>query len=294
MIKVVSVIIISYNTKDLMLKCLSHLYKSAEVELEVIVVDNGSTDESVEEIGKRYPEVKMIMNKTNLGFGKANNQGMKEASGEYYLLLNSDCFVEPETIKTLLKAMEAMKNVDMAGCKLLNVDGSTQASFGYFPNLWRIVALMLFVDNLPLVRKFFPSIHVREISRYSRLTDVDWVMGALVLLRKEVFKQTGGFDEQYFMYGEEVEWMKRVKTAGYRIVYIPQTTATHIGGASSPNKAPALIGEMTGWKYWFAKYNSSLEQMILPVVVSLGCMLRIILKPDYSKFYKQALGRIWQ
>jgi hypothetical protein len=293
MIKVVSVIIISYNTKDITLKCLAYLHKSAGAEFEVIVVDNGSNDGSVEEIEKRYPGILIIKNKANLGFAKANNQGMKEASGEHFLLLNSDCFVETDTIRILLKAMEAMRDVDMAGCKLLNSDGSTQPSFGYFPTLSRVFALMMFIDNLPLVRKFFPSIHVRELSRYAKVTEADWVMGALVLLKREVFVKTGGFDEKYFMYGEEVEWMKRARIAGYKTAYIPQTKATHIGGASSPDKAPALIGEMIGWKNWFLKYHSPVQQSILPFIVSAGCILRIFLKPDYSVFYKQALRKIW-
>lgn len=293
MIKVVSVIIISYNTVDLTIRCLTQLYQTQGQKLEVFVVDNGSTDKTVETIKSRFNQVKVISNSDNVGFGRANNQAMKLATGKYFLLLNSDCFVEKDTVSTLITAMEAIRNVDVLGCKLLNSDGSLQPSYGYFPNLTRIAALMTFVDNFPVVNRFFPSIHVREPSRYQAATNVDWVMGALMLVKREVFEKTGGFDENYFMYGEEVEWMKRARAAGFRVMYVPQTTAVHIGGASSPNKAPALIGEIVSWKYFFGKYYPSWQRFIMAAFVTLGCGLRILLKPEYSKYYRTALREVW-
>lgn len=288
----VSVIIISYNTKGLTRKCLDQLSKSTGVELEIIVVDNGSTDGSAAEIEAAYPQVKVIRNKGNVGFGKANNQGMKMAKGEYFLLLNSDCFVEKTTVADLIKAMLAMPETGVAGCKLKNHDGSLQPSYGFFPTLFRIIMLMLFIDNLPGVRRFFPSLHVRDPQRYTRVAKVDWVMGALMMIKREVYEKTGGFDENYFMYGEEVEWQYRIGQAGYQVKFIPQTSATHIGGASSPDKAPALLGEMDGWKYWFAKYFPGWKEQALKFSVILGCQLRIWLKPKYANFYREGIKKM--
>ena len=293
MVGMVSVIVVSYNTREITLECLEKLHESTGVEMEVIVVDNDSRDRSVEAIKKRFPKVTIVLNRQNTGFGVANNQGMSLAKGDKILLLNSDCFVTPTTISTLEKAMQAISDTSVVGCRLLNKDGSLQPSYGYFPTLLRIFSLMFFIDNLPVARKFFKSIHVRDVSRYQRVAEVDWVMGALVLLNKKVWERAGGFDENYFMYGEEVEWMYRIKQAGFTIRYIPQAEATHLGGASSPDMSPAIVGEIKGWKYWFSKYHRGWQQLVLPLVVSLGCILRIILKPKLAKFYLQAIFKVW-
>ncbi len=289
----VSVIIVSYNTREITLDCLEHLYRSTFTDFEVIVIDNDSHDGSVAAIKKHYPKIKIIANKTNSGFGAANNQGMAEAKGEYFLLLNSDCFVQPETLDTLTKAMAVLPNIDVAGIKLLNTDGTLQQTMGFFPSLTRIISLMSFIDNLPIVRRFARSIHLRDPHWYKQMREIDWVIGAFVLLKRRVFEVTHGFDEKYFMYGEEVEWMYRMKKAGFRVAFFPQATATHLGGASSPDKAPAIVGEIKGWKYWFYKYAPSWQRAMLPVVVTAGCLLRIALKPNQAKFYRQALREIW-
>jgi hypothetical protein len=257
---------------------------SKGVDLELIVIDNASVDESVKEIRKRFKNIKIIENKKNSGFGRANNQGMKIAQGEQILLLNSDCFVEPDTIRELLN-----KNYDVAGCKLLNEDGSLQQSHGYFPNLRRIKFLMLFIDNLPLIRDYIDSIHVRSEKRYVKAQKVDWVTGAFMLLKKEVFEKTGGFDENYFMYGEEIEWQYRIAKAGFRVNYDPAVSATHLAGASSPDRAPAVIGEIEGWKYWFKKYYPGWQETALRIIVLVGCILRVFLKPESANFYKSAI-----
>lgn len=277
----VSVIILSHNTKDVTLECLKRV--KAE---EIIVIDNASTDGTVEEIRKRYREIKILINETNVGFAAGNNQAMRIAKGDKFLLLNSDCFLEPDTL-------EKLPDRDVVGCKLLNRDGSVQPSWGYFPTLRRILQLMLFVDNFPIIRKFIDSIHVRDISRYKKEQEVDWVTGAFVLLKREVFEKVGGIDEKYFMYGEEMEWMYRIKKADYKVWYSPAGQATHLLGISSPDRAPAIIGEMKGWLYWFSKHNYRLEQIILPWIILKGCLLRMLLKPKLSTYYRQAISEVF-
>jgi len=279
---VLSVIIVSYNTREITLECLKRIKAD-----EIIVVDNASGDGTVEAIAGKFPKVKIIKNRTNAGFAAANNQGMKMAKGDKILLLNSDCFVNPDTIAK-------MPDVDVVGCKLLNKDGSVQQSWGYFPSLRRITQMMLFLDNLPVVRKYIDSIHVRDLSRYAHEQEVDWVTGAFVMLKREVFEKVGGIDEKYFMYGEEMEWMYRIKQAGFAVWYSPTGSATHLLGASSPNRAPAVVGEMKGWIYWFAKHKSVWQQKLLPFVIATGCLLRIVLKPAWSKHYKKAFSEIWK
>jgi GT2 family glycosyltransferase len=221
-----------------------------------------------------------------MGFGTANNQGMKVAEGEYILLLNSDCFVEMNTIKK----MSEPENLDVVGCKLLNQDRSIQQSWGYFPSLRRITQMMLFIDNLPIVRDVIDSIHVRSIKRYQQSHEVDWVTGAFMLMKREVYEKTGGFDEKFFMYGEEIEWQYRIKQQGFKIWFWPEATAVHLIGASSHTRAPAVIGEIEGWKYWFNKYHPGWQETALRLIVFIGCLLRIVLKPQWAKFYKSAIS----
>jgi GT2 family glycosyltransferase len=287
-----TVIIVSFNTREITLTCLERLYESHKTDFETILVDNASTDGSAEKVATQYPQVKIIRNRTNIGFAGANNQAMKIASGDIFLLLNSDCFVNPDTIRIIMDKCKDPK-YDVVGCKLLDDNGSIQQSWGYFPTLLRIILMMLFIDNLPGIRDIIDSVHVRSLKRYDKLTEADWVTGAFMMLKKRVFDRAGGLDEKFFMYGEEIEWQYRIKNLGFKIWYDPEASATHLCGASSPSRSPAVIGEIKGWKYWFSKYHRGWQEPVLKAMVSIGCLLRIAVKPSWSKFYRQALTNIW-
>jgi len=287
----ISVIIMSYNTRDITLKCLEFLGLTAGVDMEVIVVDNNSTDGSAEAITSAYPQVKLIKSRENLGFARGNNMAMKEAKGDLILLLNSDCMVFENTLAKAQTVMDLAK-CDMLGCLLLNADGTTQQSWGYFPTLRRIAQMMFFIDNLPIIRDVIDSIHVRSELRYTEQRQVDWVTGAFVMLKREVFEKTGGFDENYHMYGEESEWMYRANKTGFSCTFSPNPRAVHLLGASSTNRAPAIVGEMRGWLKWFRKHYSKWQQAILPWIIFAGCGLRMILKPDSAQSYRQAFNEI--
>lgn len=287
----VSVIIISYNTKEITLKCLSFLLESQDQELEIIVVDNASKDESVSAIKSKFPKVKIIENKENVGFATANNQGMKLCKGEYILLLNSDCFVYTDTIVKSLDAM-ARNKWDVAGCRLVNADGTFQPSWGFHPSLRRVGQMMLFLDNLPMVKEVIDSIHIRSEKRHTKECEVDWVTGAYVLLKREIYVRTNGFDENYHMYGEEIEWLYRIKKLGYKIGYTPNARAVHLLGASSPDRSLAVIGEAKGWIYWFKKHNNKLDQILLPWFIKIGFVFRVYLKPSMSGSYQKAIKEL--
>ncbi len=287
-----TVIIVSFNTREITLTCLEKLYQSNKTDFETILVDNASTDGSADKAAEIFPQVKIIRNRTNVGFAKANNQAMKIASGDMFLLLNSDCFVNPDTIGIIINKCKN-PGYDVLGCKLLDDDGSVQQSWGYFPSLRRIILMMFFIDNLPGIRDMIDSIHVRSLKRYDKLTEVDWVTGAFMMLKKRVFDRVGGLDEKFFMYGEEIEWQYRIKNQGFKIWFDPEASATHLCGASSPTRSPAVIGEIKGWKYWFSKYHQGWQEPALKTVVSIGCLLRMVLKPKWSKLYRQALNNIW-
>ena len=279
----ISVIIINHNTPEVTLKCLEHLHRSQDVEFETIVINNTPEDKLF------YPKVKIFNNPKRLGFGANNNKGMKVATGDRILLLNSDCFVNPDTL-SILNTQYSILNWDVVGCRLTDEHGKTRPSSGYFPTLRRIILLMSFIDNMPMVRRFVDSIHVRDLSRYENGHEVDWVQGAFVFLKREVYDKTGGFDENFHMYGEEIEWQYRIKKAGFKVFYFPKVSAVHLERMSVKSYAGAFIGEMKGYLYWFKKYQPDWQQRMLAVVLFGGCIIRI---PAWSVWGKWDLVRAY-
>jgi GT2 family glycosyltransferase len=286
---VLSVIIVSFNTREITLECLRRLYGATKPDFEVILVDNKSEDGSVEAIKSAFPEVKLIANQQNVGFAKANNQGMRLAKGDLILLLNSDVYLESDTIDRCLNYIK-LNSVDVLGCKLVYPNGVVQSSTGYFPTLSRVVAQFLLLDDLPFIKDRISRLH----SRISHTQEVDWVQGAFFLAKRWVWEKTNGFDESFFMYGEEVEWQKRIKEAGGRIWYYVDAVATHLGGASTKSLLAMFSGEIEGYQLWFRKYGTQTDLRILSAVVWIGCWLRMVVfgltrKTDYAQAYWRVL-----
>ncbi len=274
-----SVIIINHNTPEITKKCVECVQESQNIKLEIILVNNTPKDKF------NFKGVKIINNKTPHGFGANNNIGMKMATGDKILLLNSDAYVYPDTL-----AKCYAQDYDVLGCQLLNEDLSIQPSWGYFPTLRRIFQFQVFIDNFPIVRKFIDSVHVRDLSRFTKTQKVDWVMGAFVILKREVYKKTHGFDENFHMYGEETEWMYRIANSKYKTYYFSDAKCVHLARQSVKILANSFLGEMKGYLYWFKKYNSPLEQFLLKIILLFGCVIRI---PAWSVWGKWNLVRAY-
>jgi len=276
----ISIIIPSWNTKDLLKNCL----KSLGSLYEIIVVDNNSTDGTVKMIEKEFPNVLLIKNKKNVGFGAANNQGMRKAKGDYLLLLNSDTIVKNEAPLVMSQYLKKNSDVGVVGPKLLNEDGSLQPSAGPFPNL-KISFIMLFLEHWlgDLVR-----------SSFEKTKEVDWVMGAAFMFKKEILNKVGFMDEGLFMYMDEVEWSFRIKKAGYKVVFNPQVEIIHLGGASSKTgrKGP-ILNIYRGLIYFYKKHYSGWQLVILKIMLklkaALSYLLGFVLNNNYLKqTYAQA------
>lgn len=274
-----SIIVINHNTGEITRKCLDRVFASKNIDFEVILINNTPED------GFSYPKVKIINNPKRLGFGANNNKGMKVAKGDKILLLNSDCYVQPDTLaKCYALPYEVM------GCRLTTADGATLPSTGYFPTLRRVAQMMLFIDNLPIVRKFIDTIHVRDTARFRVAQKVDWVQGAFIVLSRKVYKKVGGFDENFHMYGEEIEWQYRIRQAGFKIWYYPETSAVHLERMSVKSLGPSFVGEMKGYLYYFKKHRPKWEQVLLPWVLLFGCLIRI---PAWAVWGKWDLVRAY-
>jgi len=265
-----SIIIVSYNTKKMTDDCLSSIYrnlKNSSISFEIIVVDNVSKDGSVEMIEKKYKKVRIIKNTENVGFGKANNQGIKVAEGTMILLLNSDTVVLPNAIQKLYQFSVKNKN-SFIGPKLLNFDRSSQTSCGPFLTLPVVFAAL-----------FLKGDHV-GITRWSpnRLKQVDWVSGACILAPRSLFMDDLLFDEEVFMYMDEIDLLYRAKLKGYKTLFYPGSEIIHIGRGSSDNeKKGPVIQIFKGLTYFYKKHYSILSQKVLRVFLKTKARISYIL-----------------
>ncbi len=282
----VAIIIVEFNTRDILKNCLESIYKYKwQNQFEVLVVDNASTDDSVEMVKKNFPKVKVISSSKNLGFGGGNNLGLKSSDGDYYLLLNSDTIVLDNSLDNLVEFAKT-HDYGLSSCKLLNADKTLQPNVGDLP-----IGLALFnwlsgLDDL--LSKFgfnLSSFHQRSSAFYKKSRQVGWVQGAAMLIRKDVFEKIGGLDEGIFMYAEDVEYCMRAQKAKFKIGFTNKAEIIHLGGASSSD--PSLkqwSGEFIGLIYIYKKYFSSLAQLILKVLLYIFIIMRIIIFLALGKF----------
>jgi N-acetylglucosaminyl-diphospho-decaprenol L-rhamnosyltransferase len=263
-----SVIIVSHNTRDLLADCLTTLTdSSADLELEIIVVDNASTDGTLEHIREYFPSVHLIANNDNRGFAAANNLGIAAAGSPVVLLLNSDAFVNASVLSECLALIERDARVGMVGVQLLNPDGSVQAEDGKFPSLWTDISISLGLDKL----------WKRPVqTRAPRVRPADWVQGACLFVRRDAIQDAGSLDESFFMYSEEVDWCHRFWQRGWHVVYNGSVSVIHLGGASSRRndlgRRIALYRSRLGLR---RRMGGSLSCAILWIVMVLGFAARI-------------------
>ena len=263
----VSAIVISYNTRQMTLDCLRSLETALDgVRSEIIVVDNASTDDSVAAIKEKYPEARMIARETNGGFGAANNEAMRLAKGEFFLLLNSDAFPERAAVSALLAFLREHPRVGVAGPRLSNGDGSLQISCHPFPS-----PLFAWRENLWLTRGYSRWPHDCE-------RRVDFLIGACLLVRREAYEQVGGFDETFFMYSEEADWQRRMRDAGWERVFVPEARVTHLGGASGAKEEARIQRHFfESLDYYERKHHGMPGLIVFRGAMAAGCALRTLL-----------------
>ena len=274
-----SIIVVNWNVRELLRECLRSTLEDGGVpreRLQLIVVDNDSADGSAAMVAEAFPEVTLIANRDNPGFGKANNQALPLCRGRQLLLLNPDTRVLPGAIAALLAHLDADPTIAATGCRLLNADGSLQRwTGGAYPRLLNVVSHYFFLDRLlPPAWRPLPLYLDRDVAHD---IEVDWVSGAVMMLR---VSRLGGqlFNPDYFMYGEDMELCHRLKQAGGRIVYTPVASIVHYQGASmKQQQAHVMLSSLKGPRQFYRHMRGDRSVLAYDLVVWAGFALRALL-----------------
>jgi N-acetylglucosaminyl-diphospho-decaprenol L-rhamnosyltransferase len=268
-----SIIVLSYNTKDLTLACLKSIFSEYKKELEekiieIIVVDNSSSDGSQKAISGLQvliPSFKFIQNKINLGFGKGCNLGAKSAAGKYLLFLNSDTEILDKGFIGMTKFLEENLTIGILGGKIVNSDGSSQSSAGKFYNLLNLLFMLLGFEKFGFLR-----------SSPVTFKKVDWVSGACMMMGKKLFGKLSGFDEEIFMYVEDMEICYRAKKLGFLTYFYPDLSLKHKSLGSS-NRTFAIINIYRGISYFYAKHKIRQEYLIAKMLLGFKARFLILI-----------------
>lgn len=263
------VIVITYNNERSISVCLSSLEKCS-YKKKLYAFDNFSEDKTCYIIKKEFPQVKLIKNNKNIGFGVAVNQGAKIAKGDYLLFLNPDTVVKGGCIEEMVRFLEKKKDAAVVGCRVLNPNGSLQPSCGKFPTIANII-----LDRILIVNKILRTELIRQESFYAKEQTSDWVSGAFFLVKRDVFLKLGGFDEKYFMYVEDVDFCYRARDAGYKIFYNPKAEIIHCNmGKSRPRKRFKAIQMRRGFTIFFKKYKTPIYVFLWKAILHIESLVK--------------------
>ena len=286
-----SIVVVSWNTSDLLSACLNSVYAfKPSSSFEVWVVDNDSSDDSVEVVKNCFPQVKLIENKKNVGFAQANNQAIDLCEGQYVLLLNPDTEVKADAFDTLVAFLDENPHAGAAGSRLLNPDGSLQRSCHPAPTLKREMWRLFHMDNFQAYGTYDFYNWDTEIIR-----EVDVIQGASLLVRKEILDSIGFLDGDYFMYSEEVDLCFRIQKAGWKLYWVPESQVIHYGGQSTKQVATEMFLQLyLGKLKYFRKHYGRFAGFIYKVILVLASVARLIAAPFYSLFRPAYRKRIFK
>ena len=291
--------IVNYDTKDLLKNCLSSVYqKTKKIKFEVIVVDNGSNDGSIEMIRRKFPRVKLMENNENVGFSKATNRGIVMSTGRYVLLLNSDTILL-DNLKEVLIYADNNPQIGAIGCRLLYLNGSIQPSANQFISLTDEILRTFRVGQYgkrPGLRNFIlnhfgrllgKSVNIRLLTCEGKcdISQVDWVSGACLLVRRRVINEVGLLDENFFAYYEDIDWCRRMRKSGWKIVYYPAVKIVHLtGGSAQQSEKNNIYHSLVHYRskfYYHKKHKGELAVIILKNIIIAKGLLMVFLFPIF-------------
>ena len=257
-----SIIIVSWNTRQTTCDCIRSIYgQPSKVDYEVIVVDNASSDGSVDMVNREFPEVIIISNSENRGFAAANNQGIAVAQGRYVLLLNSDTIVLDGAIDKVVAFADTHPKAGITGCRVLNEDKTLQLSCFMFPSVLNMTLWITYLFKLFPRSRFFGRERMTWWDR-DDVREVDVLTGCFMLVRRESLEQVGLMDERFFMYFEETDWCYRFKQEGWKVMFTPNAEIIHLGGASSKQIRAAMVKQWRKSMLLFFKKHKSISEYL--------------------------------
>lgn len=285
----VTVIIVNYNSGQDLKRCLDSVFRS-QTPVNVVVVDNNSTDDSLDQAirpHKGNDALKVIRNAINAGFAYASNQALPHAKGNYWLFLNPDCYIEPDTLQKMTSVMESHQDVAMAGPLIVNMDGSEQRGCRRtIPTPWRsfirAFGLSRFEDK---TNGLFKDFLMHKDPLPDQPIDVEAISGAFMLVRKSAIDEIGHLDDGYFLHCEDLDWCMRFREKGWRILFVPDTVITHRKGGCSENKPIFVLWHMhRGMIRFYKKFFRNRYPGILMWLVMAGVWLRFFMLASYHFF----------
>ncbi len=292
----ISVITVSFNCRDLLVDCLKSVYNSDFKNFEVIVSDNGSSDNSRQEVKKLFPSAVFLENCKNLGFGAACNAGAKASSGDLLFFLNPDTEIKPEALSVLARFFSENKDAAVIGGKLLWPDGSFQDSykrfFSPFFSMLELFEFHYYFKNNPMNRKVNYEFEV-----FDKPQEVDFVIGAAMAVERNIFFESGGFDENFFMYFEEIDLCKRIVHKGGKIFFLPYMEIVHKKGKVSEKTSVRQLDYYKSMKLYHQKHSSELAGFFIRIsifVSSLIFILVILIKLVFKRDRKPGIKKLKQ
>ncbi len=273
-----SIIIVNWNTRDCLRDCLASIFQAADsLVVEAIVVDNASDDGSVEMVKRDFPHVQLVQNRANLGFAAACNQGLAIGRGRYAMLLNPDTRIVGNALQILVQCLDSHPDVGLVGPQILDQEGVVQSSCYEYPSL-----LNIFFEATLLFR-LFP--HSPLFGRYrlanwphDEKREVDWMVGAALLARREAIQQVGPLDEGYFLYAEDIDWCYRFWRLGWRVLFYPDAQVIHLENRSAGQRSDAMKIEWSRSRVRYMRlHHGILPALLTRLMLALGYLLRLVL-----------------
>ena len=262
----ISILIVNYNGKSFLGPCFESIRKYVTIPYEIIMVDNASHDGSVEYVTLNHPDIILIASKVNLGFAAGNNLAARVAKGKYLLLLNNDTLLQGD-LRSVIDLFSSDIAIGALGCRMFGKNGEYRYSTGHFPSPLRLLSFVtIFNRNEPFKNGDFP---IEKEPVY----DVDWVEGSFILTRSDIWTSLAGMDEDYFMYGEDIDFCKRVNDNGFRVVYFPALSFIHYGGYSS-----SRLGMLVkGFRRYHKKFSSLVVKSFANLILTFGLLLKAVI-----------------
>ena len=274
----ISVVIVNYNVRDLLDSCIASVYKANNnlYNIEIFLVDNNSVDGSVSHIRAKYPEVKIIANESNIGFSKANNLALRKAAGDYVLVLNPDTVLEEGTFEKMIIFCENDKSIGAVTSKLILANGKLDSACRRsFPVPSVAIPRMLGLSKLFPDSKLFGKYNLTYLDE-NKTYEVEAICGAFMFIPKPVLEKSGLFDEDYFMYGEDLDLCFKIKQAGYKIFYFPEVTTIHFKGESTKKTNLSYVNNFYGAMSIFVRKNMKGTSRLLSLILQIGIFWRSV------------------